>query len=709
MVEGFAGGAASAGRVRAPRPIYVVACDLSADDGERFQPVITVPQLDGSGASFDEELLPALPALWYAMHLPKTRFEVVDMGLPAIKANASESRKHEILLMPARLLDDPTIVDQVCRHGEPTIVLCPTKYLEAARAVTLHVGFVLEPASFDSFSQVTLDAHWTALAENWARGLPEGTRLAATAPVWTPVISRQGSHLAWKNFIRLLGHEREAPPEADDPFDLAFRQLRVRSVAEALTQLEDHGVGPEDASAAVKDLLPRVAASIKLPLAISLPGVSPTYERLVRQVVVTSSPGPAATDVDLVTDADISAVLALVVGHQAAGDGSLGVVLTDPVPPEAFHALADLERHWARGADPRKEEKLRRRLDDSMTAFWSDELRTVLRSTSQIDAYTNFPIGLLRPPGHAAPLAAQIPIAYRPLNPLTRTLQHQVGTDHFAELSKGYTVLICECINRDDTVGQASRAAWTHLRDDLAGSGEPMHVFVEETLSAQAVRAAIKEHRPDILMLSAHGDYRPRNNLAGLRIGDDFSLGLDLGPMPPLVILSACESGPRGGGAVAVTDLLLRQGAIAVISTLVPVGVIHNSIFMLRLLHYINEAVGGREPHKTLIDLWHRVQTNTVIIDILYGNPRLTEWGHREVNGISPVAAFMGSRSAGRIRTTHLYEDAETVLLEVAAEQGQRNKVEGWLRRPGYLPESMMYTLVGDPTRIRLRPPELRT
>jgi hypothetical protein len=235
-----------------------------------------------------------------------------------------------------------------------------------------------------------------------------------------------------------------------------------------------------------------------------------------------------------------------------------------------------------------------------------------------------------------------------------------------------------------------------------------MCVVVEETLGAESVRAAIAEHRPDILILSAHGDYRPESNLAGLRIGDDFSLGLDLGPMPPLVILSACTSGPRGGGSVAVADLLIREGAVAVVSTLVPVRVDHNSVFMTRLLLYINESIGRSEDHTSLVDLWHRVQTNTVIIDILYGNPRLMIWGHQTVNGVSPVGAFMGGRSAGRLRTSHLYEDAEAVLLEIAEEQGVRERIQGWLRTPGYVPEAMMYTLVGDPTRIRFRPSRLR-
>ncbi|MBB1496436.1 CHAT domain-containing protein [Propioniciclava sp. MC1595] len=695
--------------VQAPRPIYIVACDISGTDEAPYEPVLTEPGPKTGVTSFDEELLAALPALWYAMHLPKTRFEVIDMPLRAIRANVSESRAHRILLMPAGLLHEPTALRLMGRHGEPTIVLCPGEHLEAAKAASQQLGCVLEPATFGSLSQESLDANWERLARSWARQFPPGVPILPKAPVWVPRISRQGSHLAWKNFNRLLGHQRELPPELEDPYDMALRTLDARVRVESLTQLEDAGTDPLDVASRMEDLFPEVAASIKMPLALSLMGVSPTYERSVRQGKRAEGGHDGTRGHDLVTDEDVADVLSLVVGHQAAGSDSMGVVLPDSIPPEAFHALADLERYWEAGRmAPAKERKLRNRLDDTMAWLWNDRLQWALRSASHVDAYTNFPIGLLRVPGHTAPLAAQVPIAYRPLNPLTRTLQQQLGPDDFTDLSAGFTVLVAECIKAEDPIGKDSRIAWSGLREAVGLSSAPTKVVIEETLSAKAVREEIERHHPDVLIVSAHGVYAREQNVAGLRIGDDFSLGLDLGPMPPLVVLSACASGPRGGGAVAVTDLLIRQGADAVISTLVPVRVHHNAVFMSRLFLYIGEAINGRENHTTLMDLWHRVQANTVILDILYGNARLGEWGHRATNGLTPVAEFMGRRAAGRIRSSHLYEDTEAVLLEIADDQGMRDKVENWLRTPGYVPESMMYTVVGDPTRIRFRPSQLR-
>ena len=64
----------------------------------------------------------------------------------------------------------------------------------------------------------------------------------------------------------------------------------------------------------------------------------------------------------------------------------------------------------------------------------------------------------------------------------------------------------------------------------------------------------------------------------------------------------------------------------------------------------------------------------------------------------------MLANSVGRIRRNHSYQDTEKVLLEMAAARGQEEQVRRWMHAPGYLPESAMYSVVGEPSKIRLRP-----
>lgn len=308
------------------------------------------------------------------------------------------------------------------------------------------------------------------------------------------------------------------------------------------------------------------------------------------------------------------------------------------------------------------------------------------------------------PKTFSSPLATHLPIAYHPIEPITRALQLELAPPQFIDFSEGFSALIAECISRDDPVGVASRSAWSLASADLTDKTRSISIAVEETLSVSALREAIARYRPQILVISAHGFFEPDRNLAGLVIGDEHSIRIDLGPMPPLVILSACHSAPRGGSVVAVTDLLLRAGATAVVSTLVPVDVRHNSTFMTRFLVYLSEAVAGATSHVNVLSVWHRVQSSNVIIDIALGNPYLAAWAGTGKDGaMSPVSEYMSGRAVGRVSPIHMYRDAEEILLEIAAEQGMRPQVAGWLRDPGYLREAMMYTMVGDPSSIRLQ------
>ncbi|MFJ6686106.1 hypothetical protein [Streptomyces werraensis] len=68
----------------------------------------------------------------------------------------------------------------------------------------------------------------------------------------------------------------------------------------------------------------------------------------------------------------------------------------------------------------------------------------------------------------------------------------------------------------------------------------------------------------------------------------------------------------------------------------------------------------------------------------------------------------MISRSAGRLRGAHIYQDTEQVLGEIADDQGRGEQVRNWFRRPGYVPESLFYLFAGRPERILISSMEKR-
>lgn len=123
---------------------------------------------------------------------------------------------------------------------------------------------------------------------------------------------------------------------------------------------------------------------------------------------------------------------------------------------------------------------------------------------------------------------------------------------------------------------------------------------------------------------------------------------------------------------------------------------------MVRLFVYIRESLAGAAPEESLLAAWQRTLGGNPITDILQGNPRLEQWGHSAVGDEVVLTDFMLNSSVGRLRAGHVYEDTETVLIEMAERMGMENQIRSWLRTPGYLPESAMYAFYGRPDRVRL-------
>ena len=705
--------------VSLPRPIYLVVCPVSGDVDDDYEPISHefTPGTDDPATTFDSELVPILPAIWYALHLPSTRIDTVDIPvMVGIREQLREKRRHLVLPVAAYALRHPLMLAALVQYGEPMLIISDDDGFEAASAASRDGGFVLPPVRVSDLNEDTLRQHWQTISDHWNADWPEGVELDPMPPSWSPAIASNGSAGPLRRLLKSIGRlDATVRSHDQEPYAGAVDLLQWRAYLDALSGMEEQGLSMAEAELVADAAISEAGRRLKVPLTLGLPGVAPRYRRLVgRLAQEATATGPdklsqTQSNATSTEPGDPPDVLRLMVAHNAAGDNSVGIVCADPVPDAAFVALADLERYWVdstrtrTGIKPATEARLRARLDEAMRPFWSERMISVIRTASQIDAFTNFPIGLLRLPEHTAPLAALVPIAYRPINPLTRAFQLEFTPDHSVDFSNGMRVLVIECIPDTDPVGVISRKAWAFAAQELTDPTRSVCVDIVYAFDKADVADALATNRPDVVILSAHGVYDADANMAGLAIGDEVSLGDDLGPMPPVVILSSCHSGPRGAGPVAVADLLLRAGARAVLSTLVPVGVLHNSTFMTRLLVYMSESIGGTETHATLMDLWHRVQTNTVIMDILYGNPRLLEWGHSESKGTPPIVEFMSGRSAGRLRPWHLYQDAESVLLDIAAERGEREAVQGWLRAPGYVPESMMYTIVGDPSSVRFQ------
>ncbi|WP_282852738.1 CHAT domain-containing protein [Gulosibacter sediminis] len=675
-------------RLSYPAPLYVVAVPLEAYALTEQSPFVE----DFPLGTFDEDLLPALPGIWYAMHLPKSRFETVDLPLEGVRDQTNGSRSHAIALIPEDLLKNLDLMERLVAPYEPALIIASSASLRLAQEVHATFRFLLPPVDFEDLNQSLLNEHWIRLAKIWAMDEIPGITVDATAPLWSWPVPPDGSHLSLQRICRMMGTPLTELPDFQSPFHSAAEVRHARVLLETLVSLERGGYDETSAADAYPAAFRRAANTTRVRLSLSLGGTSPRYKKLA---------AAHAESLDAVFEDKYPDVNTILVTHAALADDSMGLVLDDVLTPEMFHCLTELETHWKNSANPKAVRRIMARLNKASEHIWIEPLVAAIRCASSIDAFTDFPLGLLTMPGDTSPLSTRIPISYRAVNPLTRALQLELSPQIPRDLSQGFRVLIAECISDQDPVGQLSRGAWKMVEQEMNSSDVNIEVVTVEALTRETFKRAVADARPDVLVLSAHGFSLEDSNLAGVMIGDEPSLGEDLGPMPPLVVLSACHTSPRGAGAVNAGDLLLRAGAEAVLSTLVPVDVRHNSQLVSRFFRYLALAAAGEPGHQTnsVSEVWHEVQGLNVIIDLIYGNDRLTDWAMSGSTQSSPIGRFMSGPHG--LRKGHIYADAEARLIGIAAETGEADRVRSWLRTPGYLPESLMYSMLGRPQNLK--------
>ncbi|MER5760801.1 CHAT domain-containing protein [Streptomyces sp. NPDC002082] len=649
----------------------------------------------------------ALPGLWYCLHLPATLFDLVDVDAWRLKAAQSLRLDHNILLVPIDCFDDELLGRHLQLH-HPVVAICPDELLDEARQRASALGFVLPTTPYSQLSDATLTAQWDAMHKHFIPDLPA---LSGEVSL-TRRLDLAALTLPHRRLARQMGWPTtELSVQEGTGVSRAFAQvLDGQTRLAAVARLDREEASQGEADRRYLQTVREEAARLRVPVALGLPGVAPAYARNAYDAELRRGTGPQpAINPDDTWSVTLHerpdhmverAAIEFAVTHQAVASSGLGLMLPT-VSPDAFVILAELERHFLTTHSSAAVRRLFTRLNDAAQPLWSKEVMAAIQRASHLTVFSDFPLGLLTMPGDSAPLCARLPVTYRPLDPLTRMVQQQVAAPPGLSLNHAIKVMVAECIPESDPVGRISREGWTLARKTAAPQAGKLTIVQAETPTLQALQQSVAEHRPEILVISAHGTMV--GNMAALVIGDTPHLDLGLDHMPPVVMLSACHVAPRGSGAVAITDLLLREGALAVLGTQVPVEVMRNAVLMGRFLMYLAEEIATPGKFATILDVWHHVQTSNAVHDILDGSPSLRAWAASATSsGHSVMVEFMSNRATGKLRRPHVYEDTERVLGEIADEQGQGDRVRNWFRRPGYVPESLFYVFAGRPDRVFL-------
>lgn len=99
--------------------------------------------------------------------------------------------------------------------------------------------------------------------------------------------------------------------------------------------------------------------------------------------------------------------------------------------------------------------------------------------------------------------------------------------------------------------------------------------------------STVNDYNGPILIVDSHGTHPDNPNVGGLTIGGEFVDVWDLVGkirLPPIVVLSACDTHPFDRSHATVANGFLRCGAIAVLGTVLPIRSRDAAIFLVRLM-----------------------------------------------------------------------------------------------------------------------------
>jgi hypothetical protein len=673
------------------RPFYIVLFD--GEVSRDLPPILLVE--DGVPTPVQDltyphglrrDFIPALPLLWSVLQLPRWFYDTVAIDAHSLNGVQRLKVAPKVVLLPSAAVSDPALIERV-RPASPFAVLaapeCESVAKRFSESIRARLGVVPTPTTTDE-----LQALWNDVAKQYHEHeshprFPPPMRFFASDDLATTVVpdvslARQLELEDW--YLDAL--------HRNDSADAIYASLELHAVLEAGPAIEHEMDAPDER---IEALLDRGRRDTRVNAVIGALGPAPAHAR---RAATTWQPMPGDDDAE-------RQALRFLVAHSTAEVGGTALILNN-LPSAVFAEYRLLEDHWASTGrpSPRFVWRAVRNIGRMLADYLGDAGRALARHARSITAFADFPIGLAILPNDTAPLCCRLPISYRTITPLTLAIQNELTIVRAPYWGFGVTVLVAECIAQHDRLAGLSQEAWRGFKE-IVEETPSCTVDIVQVASEEQLSQVLAEKQYDVLILSAHGRYDREQNFAGIMIGEEVSLLLNVDHVPPVVLLSACHVAPRGAGVVTIADLLIALGAHAVLGAVVPISAYHNAILMTRLFVYICETLEGREPFRTLAEIWHHTISSNAVTDVYGASDRVRRWAmspdHR---GVAVDTEFKLEASCNRIHGRHIYRDTEIVLAEIADRRGFGATFRNTLRSQGYLPESRLYTFIGRPDHI---------
>lgn len=682
---------------------YTYYLIFHGDYSEPYEPIIKLIPGEKPGSKdtmhlLDPNLTPILPAIAFVLQLPRLSLDLYS--LPEDIIDKAYDEPHNICLIPDSGWDQMMDVGLLSRMRPVMVIAAENCSDQVKRQVESLPGDILK-FSVNELDEACLNYCWRYLQNRERIRKDESLEL---------LIEERHYLLKGKNILAAsaffltsqYGKLSELYQEIFNSTDVeesVFRKLwNVQLHQDVLMEMrkrpdvETLRVSPEKFRSAQKECWEKLYQQECVNVVITVPGIPK---------VQIDRGGLSA-----VLPEEEKETLRLMAVHRAVAENAALIELPC-LTSQYYQVLNELEISCQSANNGAYVWRMLRKLGEEHGKQFTENQRMILGRAKHISIFSNAPIGLGILPGTTMPLHSLKPVSSHSITPFGRTLPMEMIKNKQFLLHKKCTILFAECV--PDTaenrwiLRQSATVVQTLERFDREN---PNFMFrYRRCENVEGLKQFLRENRDaEGLIISAHGFYMRERNIAGLVIGTEHWMADEKEmALPPLVMLSACMTVPRGSGCVHVADLLLRMGAVAVLANAIPVNAGRNAIILTRFFTYLIEAQKGSRQYRNVLEAWTGVTAGNAIHEIMYASSQLTKWMYgKNERGELRLMDFELNRANRRMRFGHAYEDTVQILKKMLAEEGMEGKFDSILNTEGYFPESLFYQFLGYPENLLL-------
>ncbi|AMO77605.1 hypothetical protein M8R19_26260 [Pseudomonas sp. R3.Fl] len=334
-------------------------------------------------------------------------------------------------------------------------------------------------------------------------------------------------------------------------------------------------------------------------------------------------------------------------------------------------------------------------VDKRFLSFFKEKLPEF----SGVSIVTDLPLEWL--PLRGLPLMLRCDVSRIPATPgninLLQTLRSRHKTIALSDFDE---ILIVRSFSESDKIKytlETTLQHWTNMHEEY-----PKYRIVDIESSEEFV-AIINSFKGALMIFDGHGSLKTDSAMGSIIVGGEelnvWELQSQIN-MPPIVLLSACDTIPVDGGHGATASGMLALGAMTVLGTLLPVNAVQSASFIARLLFRMSMLLPmvvknvSYMPWRGLMSGMLRMTFCTELIENLINEAKI-------INIIDRPGIQLIANNAINSMSADWYEQvvAEICKRSVAEEKETVERCKFW----GSMVDTLKYTQLGRPENIKLR------